>query len=107
MDKIRRVFAVLCVGLALILLVTGISPITKSQQEKLETALEKEINGEFIPVFRFAIASDVHISEGDPTTAQRLAKLFQTAYAYSDAHPDYKSLDATTATAAPKANIKF
>ncbi|MBQ6021823.1 MAG: metallophosphoesterase [Clostridia bacterium] len=94
MEKIRHLFAVLCVGLALIMLVTGISPITKTKQQTLEKALEDEIDGEFTPVFRFAVASDVHINAGDDTTAKRLAKLFQTAYTYSDAQTGYRCLDA-------------
>ncbi|MBQ7548755.1 MAG: metallophosphoesterase [Clostridia bacterium] len=90
----RRFFAVLCLPMALLMLVTGLSPVTKKRQKELETELEVEIEDTFFPVFRFAIASDVHISVSDNTNTKRLAKLFQTAYRYADSHESYRSLDA-------------
>ncbi len=91
---IRRIRGFLIVPLALLMLVTGISPITKSGQKKLEADLAASVEQDFVPVFRFAITSDVHIKANDRTNADRLAKLFETAYRYSDGHATYKSLDA-------------
>ena len=107
----RRVAAVLALPVALIALLTEVSSVSKAKQETLEAALAQELDDAFVPVFRFAIASDVHISTSDSTTAERLAKLFETAYRYSDSHPTYQCLDAvllaaTTATAAPMRNMK-
>ena len=90
----RRVAAVLALPVALIALLTEVSSVSKAKQETLEAALAQELDDAFVPVFRFAIASDVHISTSDSTTAERLAKLFETAYRYSDSHPTYQCLDA-------------
>ena len=58
---------------------------------KQETASENDV------VLRFAVVSDTHIRVGDgtmeTTRKQRLAKVFQTAYAYAGAQ-DYNKLDA-------------
>ena len=89
-----RIARFLLVPMALLMLVTGFSPVSKSKQVKLEAQLAAATEQAFVPVFRFAIASDVHIKEDDPTNAERFAKLFETAYRYSDSHPTYTSLDA-------------
>ncbi len=49
---------------------------------------------DFTPVVRFAVCSDVHLN-GDPNQveAERLKKLFDTVYAYSETQ-DYKNFDA-------------
>lgn len=49
---------------------------------------------EFVPVIRFAVASDTHVSSAGSTEALRLKKLFESAYAYSQSDPYYKTLDA-------------
>ena len=90
----RKILAVAALPLALITLITQVSFVSKSKQESLEAKLDKELEEEFVPVFRFAITSDVHISAADNTNAERLAKLFETAYRYSDSHPTYNTLDA-------------
>ena len=90
----RRIVRFLAVPLALLLLVSGISPVSESRQKKLEAQLAAAVGQPFAPVFRFAIASDVHIKAEDDTNAERFAKLFETAYRYSDTHPTYTSLDA-------------
>ena len=93
MTTVKRLVMILSMPLAFLMLVTGLSPIPRMKQELLEEAVEAEIAGEFTPVFRFAVASDVHINAGDDTTAKRLAKLFETAYRYAHAQP-YPTLDA-------------
>ncbi len=93
MEIIRRIFAALAVPLALIMLVTGLSFVPKSKQEKLEAAVEAELQEDFQPVFRFAVASDVHIMENDPTNTERLRQMLDTAYRYAESQ-DYASLDA-------------
>ncbi len=90
----RRILAFLMVPVALFTLLTGLSFITKNKQIRLEQTLEEETQQAFVPVFRFAIASDVHIMTNDNTNAERLERLFETAYRYSDSHPTYQSLDA-------------
>ncbi len=91
---IHRIKYFLAFPLALLMLLTGISPISGSRQAKLEAELAASIEQDFVPVFRFAITSDVHVRANDSTTADRLAQLFQTAYRYSGSHPTYKTLDA-------------
>lgn len=53
-----------------------------------------ETPDDFTPVIRFAVCSDVHL-DGDPESAEaeRLAKLFDTVYAYSETQ-EYKNFDA-------------
>ncbi|MBO4500865.1 MAG: metallophosphoesterase, partial [Clostridia bacterium] len=48
----------------------------------------------FVPVIRFAVASDLHISFTSDSSAKRFEKLFKTAYAYAEADAEYPSLDA-------------
>lgn len=92
LQRIGRFFAV---PLALLILATGFSPVSRSRQAQMETQLAAEVEQAFEPVFRIAVASDVHIKTDDNNTnADRLAKLFETAYRYSDAHPTYTALDA-------------
>ena len=47
----------------------------------------------FETAFRFIVTSDTHVSSAGCTTAQRMAKMFQTAYAYAQTQ-DYKTVDA-------------
>ena len=94
----RKIAAVFSIPLALFMLVTGLAPCTEKQQKVREAAADASIEEDFKPVFRFAVASDIHISAADDTNANRLQKLFETAYRYSDSHPDYNSLDALILT---------
>ena len=91
---IKRIARFLAVPLALLMLVTGFSPVSRSRQAQMEAQLAAQLAQPFEPVFRFAVASDVHVKADDPTNAQRFRRLFVTAYRYSDAHPTYTSLDA-------------
>ncbi|MBR4451404.1 MAG: metallophosphoesterase [Clostridia bacterium] len=91
---LRRIIGILCVPVALFTLISGVSFISKDKQETIEKNLEEDTAKPFEPVFRFAITSDVHISAADNTNTERLKKMFETAYRYSDSHPSYKSLDA-------------
>ncbi|MBQ8345582.1 MAG: metallophosphoesterase [Clostridia bacterium] len=47
----------------------------------------------FVPVLRFVVGSDTHLANTATAEDQRLVKLVQSAYAYSDAHEDYTKLD--------------
>ena len=98
MSITKRILAVLALPLAVLMLVSGVSPIPTARQKQLETALEADLSRDFQPVLRFAVASDVHISSADATNAGRLQKLFESAYRYSDAHPTYQTLDALVLT---------
>ena len=79
--------------LSLMLGIAGLR--TKTKQERMEAELEKQIAQDFVPVFRFAIASDVHVRDASaPRNAERFAEMFRSAYRYSDTHPAYTALDA-------------
>ena len=95
---LRRILSILSLPMAFVMLVTGLSPVTGSDQKAREAAIETAAAGTFEPVFRFAVASDVHVSAGDPTIAGRLKKLFDSVYRYADAHPTYNLLDAFVLT---------
>ena len=85
---------ILCLPLSLLLLL-GLGVPTKTRQAELEKQVQAEVEKDFVPVFRFVIASDVHVMDASkPRNAERFAKLFQTAYRYADTHESYKSLDA-------------
>ena len=49
---------------------------------------------DFVPVIRFAVASDTHISDSGNIQARRFRKLFSSAYAYAESCADYSKLDA-------------
>lgn len=98
MNTIRRIIAILSLPMAFLTLVTGVSLVTPARQKTLEAEVETSVSEGFEPVIRFAVASDVHISVGDDTNAKRLAKLFETAYRYSEVHPTYNTLDALVLT---------
>ncbi len=93
-----KIIAILSLPLAFFTLVTGLSPVTEKQQEAREAAVDASVEADYEPVFRFAVATDIHISAGDDTNAKRLQKLFETAYNYSDNHPTYQTLDALVLT---------
>lgn len=64
-----------------------------------QKAIAVQVTGgsnDFVPVLRFVVASDVHIrNDSDAITGhEQLAKLYKTAYAYSESHPIYNKLDA-------------
>ena len=87
-----RTLLLLPISLTLIL---GGGVPTKTQQIELEKRVQEQAETDFVPVFRFAVASDVHVQDAaHPRNAERFAKLFETAYRYADAHESYKSLDA-------------
>ena len=48
---------------------------------------------DFVPVIRFAVASDLHIYEEDYDNVDRFRKMFETAYRFAEDSP-YKNLDA-------------
>ena len=58
-------------------------------------AAEKSGQEEFVPVLRFSVASDVHIRNNTAALNghEQLALLYKTAYAYSEADPNYNKLD--------------
>lgn len=95
MYYLQRIRGILIVPLAVIMLITGISGVTKNEQIRREEAVETATQDDFVPVFRFAITSDTHLrTANDPRNAERLAEMFRTAYAYADNHPTYQCLDA-------------
>ena len=90
---IRRIVAIMSLPLALIMLITGISAVTPSRQKELEAVTEASTQVDFVPVFRFAVATDV-------LTATRTAIRTITVLTLS-------SLRATTATAARTPNTRY
>ena len=78
-----------------LLLLIGAGVPTKARQIELEQRVQTEAEKDFVPVFRFAVASDVHVMDAsDPRNAERFAQLFRTAYRYADSHESYNALDA-------------
>ncbi len=54
-----------------------------------------EVPEDFIPVLRFAVCSDVHLSgEKDDVNAKEFREFFTQSYAYGNESPVYKNLDA-------------
>ncbi len=94
----RRIIAILCLPLALFMLLTELTPVTEKQQKAREEAVETAIEEDFEPIFRFAVASDIHISTGDSTNTRRFEQLFHSAYRYAENHPTYQTLDALVLT---------
>ena len=60
--------------------------------EKIQTAAETAAD-DFIPVLRFAAASDVHIQRYNDIRSRRMAKIFKVSYAIAQADEHYKKLD--------------
>ena len=63
---------------------------------KVDSSINKPI-GEFIPVLRFSVASDVHIEDDEKSIKEeeRLAKLFEISYKRSESNAtNYNKLDA-------------
>lgn len=60
-----------------------------STSSKNETATK-----EFVPVLRFVVASDVHITNTTNVNAKRLEKLFDSSFRYASNSKKYKKLDA-------------
>ncbi len=98
MYRIRILIAFISIPLAVFMLITGLSFVSTNSQKKRKEANKKSISEAFEPVFRFAVASDVHINANDNTNAGRLKQLFDSAYRYADKHPSYKFLDALVLT---------
>jgi len=82
-----------CLLLAVTLLATGM-PVRATGAEPVEIIAPE--TDDFTPVFRFVVTSDVHIrNDADKINGhEQLAKLYETAYAYTESHPVYDKLDA-------------
>ena len=98
MEFFRRLIAFLSLPAALFRMITGLSAISADRQKTDETVTQTSIAEAFTPVFRFAVASDVHINANDSTNTERFRRLFSTAYRYADNHPSYRLLDAVVLT---------
>ena len=94
----RRIISVLCLPVAFFMLITGLSFVSADRQKSREADTEKAVSEDFKPIFRFAVASDIHINAADSINPERLKKLFTSAYRYADNHPTYKLLDAVVMT---------
>ncbi len=66
---------------------------TPAAPNETETPEGPEEPEEFLPVLRFAVCSDIHINGPHDDESARFAKLFDTAYAYSESQA-YTGLDA-------------
>ncbi len=65
-------------------------PETEPESEA-ETEAETE---PYVPILRFAVASDTHITGTNTTEAARLRKLFEASFGYAETHADYQGMDA-------------
>jgi len=60
--------------------------------DNLKTAAETAAD-DFIPILRFAAASDVHIQRYNDVRSRRMAKIFKVSYAIAQTDEHYKKLD--------------
>ncbi len=67
---------------------------TPAQTEETTAEPAPEIPEEFIPVLRFAVTSDTHISRKTDVEAERMKKLLESAYRYAASDKNYGTLDA-------------
>jgi len=67
-----------------------------TEAERWSWNYEKLVNDEFefVPVTRFLVASDTHVSSSGDAQCKRIAKMFEEAYALCEANEHYKKLDA-------------
>ncbi len=68
--------------------------VSKKEQQKREARLQTQIDTPFAPVFRFAVATDIHINENNPERVDRLKEMFATAYAFAANDAAHPTLDA-------------
>ena len=68
--------------------------VSKKEQLRREARVREQIGLPFSPVFRFAVVTDIHIHDDDHVNADRLAAMFQTAYAYAATDEAHPTLDA-------------
>ena len=68
--------------------------VSKQEQQRREAHLRERIDAPFVPVFRFAVVTDIHINRDRPVCAERLREMFRTAYAYSAQDAAHPVLDA-------------
>ena len=68
--------------------------VSKKEQIKREARLQAEIEKPFYPVFRFAVATDIHINQDHPIRTERLREMFSTAYDFASQDVNYPTLDA-------------
>ncbi len=73
---------------------TAPAPETTPEQTDPVTEPPAEQPEEYIPVIRFAVTSDTHISRTNDIEADRMKKLFESAYRYAASDANYTSLDA-------------
>ena len=66
----------------------------KSSGSGNSTSKNENATKEFVPVLRFVVASDVHITNTTNVNAQRLEKLFASSFRYASNSKNYKKLDA-------------
>ncbi|MBQ6043333.1 MAG: metallophosphoesterase [Clostridia bacterium] len=76
--------------------------VSEESPEVSETSEDPETSAPqpetpFVPVIRFAVASDIHISSASDASYRRFVELFNTAYAYAESDPEYNKLDAVIA----------
>ena len=67
--------------------------VSRKEQQKREARLQQQIATPFAPVFRFAVATDIHINENAPNRAERLKEMFATAYDYAAKDAAHPTLD--------------
>ncbi len=99
MKNFKRLF---CIFLSALLLL-GVCVSCRSQGDESDTDAStadttdkatSELPNDFVPVIRFAVASDTHITNKTNVEAERMKKLFQSAYRYAESNENYSGLDA-------------
>lgn len=93
-----KLLAVIIATLIAISALSACSTEKNNENNEENTTQQTQDNQEtnaFVPVLRFVVASDTHLtSNSSDIEGARLEKLFDTAYAYSEAQSDYNKLDA-------------
>ncbi len=84
MKKSKKIIAsVLCASVAL------------GSTAGLAIGLSSDASDTFEPIFRMAVCSDVHVAgASNPALQARFENFFKQAYAYSESHAEYTTLDA-------------
>lgn len=96
-----KIQSILALILVLLILISLFCACSSDDQVEIKDTTEVTADttddnvSTFVPILRFTVASDTHLSSSNKDIeGARLEKLFETAYAYSEAHADYNELDA-------------
>ena len=73
---------------------TALLNAVKSKIKTTSKSYDVQAETDFVPIIRFAMTSDVHISKTSDIEASRFIDLFDSAYDYAESCAEYSKLDA-------------